>query len=105
MARGLRPPRNKLLADRDMAEIEADAQKKLGIRHGGRSRWMAMLEVRFGEGGWWWGGMGIRRRLRGAGQAYKWCGEAVFSHLALKMRRILEYRYHPPPHKPYTSNA
>ena len=48
---GLAVSENTLLADRDLAEIEADAQKKLGIRHGGRNRWMATLEVRFGECG------------------------------------------------------
>ena len=48
---GLAVSENTLLADRDLAEIEADAQKKLGIRHGGRNRWLATLEVRFGEGG------------------------------------------------------
>ena len=41
---------NTLLPDRDLAEIDADAQKTGGTPRG-RNRWLATLAVRFGKSG------------------------------------------------------
>ena len=51
---------NTLVGDRDLAAIEASAQKQRGGSHEERNGWLATIEVQFGEDG------GARRYLRAA---------------------------------------
>ena len=75
------------ITDRELAEIEAGAQKPREKRQERRNGRLATLEVRFGEGG------DIRKYMRGVARNYMWRGEVKMSCSVCKVRWILNYSY------------